>query len=88
VQIGSNTDRPSVFVLKLLQSVSKRVSVYNNKAIITGRIRAGVPNLECRHPLGCQTQIKGCRTRFREVMQKIEIWCPATFVADLNFYQL
>jgi len=39
-------------------------------------------------PWGRQTQMQGCQTRFREVIQKFEIWFPATFVADLNFDEL
>jgi len=38
--------------------------------------KTGVPNLGCRHPLGCQTQIQGCQTRFRGVMQNSKFGAP------------
>jgi len=51
--------------------------------------QAGVPDLGCRHPLGVShANPWRCQTRLQEVIQKFEIWCPATFVADSNFDKL
>ena len=37
---------------------------------------------------GMSASLGGVRRKSRGVRRKFEIWCPVTFVADMNFYQL
>jgi len=51
--------------------------------------RMGFPTWGAGTPWECQTLILGVSDSFPgSNTKKIEIWCPATFVADLNFDQL